>query len=179
MTNYQGGGACGLLSLFNFKEKSRCRDERVYNNNNNPPPPPKSQRKIIRSHKNPKCSPNLVSLDNGSDPACEKPLPSDPDQNIVCEDARVPSQSDEQMRENNPSQSTAAELKYFPLFNHDLPRHLTGSGKQNKVRKEKKLKVIPPANYRKITDHFRPASTNSERRDDVKTHLVRPPGCQR
>ena len=129
-------------------KKSRCREEGVNNNNNpnNPPPPTKRRRKIIRisSQKNPKNSLNLISHDNCSDPVCVRPLPSDPDQNIVCEDARVPSQSDEQMRENNPSQSTAAEQKYFPLFNHDLPRHLTGSGKQNKVRKEKKLKVIPP-----------------------------------
>ena len=167
------------MSLFNFKEKSRCRDERVYNNNNNPPPPPKSQRKIIRSHKNPKCSPNLVSLDNGSDPVCEKPLPSDPDQNIVGNDAKVTTQSDEQMRVNIPSKSTAAEKKYFPLFNQDLPRQFKGSGKQSKARNLKKLKVIPPANNYKITDHFSPARTNSEKRDDENIHLVRSPGCQR
>ena len=84
---------------------------------------------------NRKCSPNLVSLDNGSDPVCEKPLPSDPDQNIVGNDAKVTPQSDEQMRDIIPSQSTAAEQKYFPLFNHDLPRHLTGSGNKAKLGK--------------------------------------------
>ena len=99
-------------------------------------------------------------------------------QNNVGIDARVPPQSDEQMRDIIPSQSTAAEQKYFPLFNHDLPRHLTGSGKQSKVRKVKKLKVIPPANNYKITDHFSPARTNSKRRDDENIHLVRSPGFQ-
>ena len=161
-------------------KKSRCREEGVNNNNNpnNPPPPNKRRRKIVRSQNNPKCSSNLVSHDDGSDPVCDRPLPSDPDQNNVCKDARVMPQLDEQMRDNVPSQSTAAERKYFPIFNSDLPRHSRGRGKQSKI--EKKSKVIPPTNNNsKITDHFIPARTNSEIRDDEKIHLVRSPGFQR
>ena len=132
----------------------------------------------LRSQNNPKSSQN-VSHDNGSDPVCDRPLPSDPDQINVGNDARVTPKLDEQMRDNIPSQSTEAARKYFPLFNSDLPRHSTGRGKQRKIENAKKLKVIPPANNTKITDHFIPARTNSEIRDDEKTHLVRPPGCQR
>ena len=79
------------------------------------------------TEKNPKCSSNLVSHDDGSDPVCDRPLPSDPDQINVGNDARVTPKLDEQMRDNIPSQSTAAERKYFPLFNSDLPQHSTGS----------------------------------------------------
>ena len=160
--------------------KSKCREEGVLNNNNpnNPPPPTKRRRRIFRSQNNPKFSPNLISHDDASDPVCDRPLPSDPDQINVRNEARVTSQLDEQMRDNAPSQSTEAERKYFPIYNSDLPRHV-GRGKQNKVRKEKKLKVIPPANNNKITDHFIPVMTNSETRDDEKIHLVRSPGCQR
>ena len=79
--------------------------------------------------------------------------------------------------DDNPSLSTTAVQKYFPLFNPDLPRHLKGSGRQSKARKLKKL--IPPASNYKITDHFSPARTNSKRRDDENIHLVRSPGCQR
>ena len=162
-------------------KKSRCREEGVNNNNNpnNPPPPIKRRRKIFRSQSQQKVSSNLFSLENSSDPVCDKPLQIDPDKNNVGYDARVPPQSDEQKRDIIPSNSTSAEEKYFPIFNPDLPRQF-GSGKQKTVRKEMKLKVItPPAINYKITDHFRPARTNSKRRDDEKTHLVRPPGCQR
>ena len=68
------------------------------------------------------------------------------------------------------SKVSKAEEKYFPLFNRDLPR--PGSGKPSKVRKQIRLKIIPPANNPKITDHFIPARTNSKRRDDENIHLV-------
>ena len=161
------------------KKKSRCREEGVNNNNNpnNPPPPSKRIRKIFRSQNQQKSSSNLISLDNGPDPVCDRPLQIDPDKNNVCNDARVPPKSDEHKQDDNPSLSTTAERKYFPLFNSDLPRHLKGSGRQSKARKLKKL--IPPASNYKITDHFSPARTNSKRRDDENIHLVRSPGCQR
>ena len=160
--------------------KSRCREEGVLNNNNpnNPPPPSKRIRKIFRSQNQQKSSSNLISLDNGPDPVCDRPLQIDPDKNNVCNDARVPPKSDEHKQDNNPSLSTTAVQKYFPLFNPDLPRQLKGSGKQSKARNQKKLKFIPPASNYKITDHFSPARTNSKRRDDENIHLVRSPGCQ-
>ena len=99
-----------------------------------------------------------------TDTACDQA------QNIVCIDAKVPPQSEEQKQDNIPSNSTPAEEKYFPLFNRDLPR--PGSGKPSKVRKQIRLKIIPPANNPKITDHFIPARTNSKRRDDENIHLV-------
>ena len=89
---------------------------------------------------------------------------------LVCFNARVPPQLDEAKQDNNLSNSTTAEMKYFPLFNSDLPR--PGRGKPSKVRKQMKSKIIPPANNSMITDHFRPARTNSKRRDDENIHLV-------
>ena len=112
-------------------------------NPNNPPPPIKRRRKIFRSQSQQKVSSNLFSLENSSDPVCDKPLQIDPDKNNVGYDARVPPQSDEQKRDIIPSNSTSAEEKYFPIFNPDLTRQF-GSGKQRTVRKEMKLKVIPP-----------------------------------
>ena len=38
--------------------------------------------------------------------------------------------------------------------------------------------TTPESNNYKITDHFSPARTNSEKRDDENIHLVRSPGCQ-
>ena len=90
---------------------------------------------------------------------------------LVCFNARVPPQLDEAKQDNNLSNSTPAEQKYFPLFNSDLPRQLRGRGMPSKVRKQKKLE-IPPANNYKITDHFRPTRINSKRRDDENIHLV-------
>ena len=153
--------------------KSRSREEGVKNNNNlnnNYPPPPKRRRKIIRSQNNQKVSSHLVSIDNDSAPVCDKPLPSDPAQINVCIDARVPPQLEEPKQDNNLLKSTTAEKKYFPLFNSDLPR--PGRGGPSKVRKQMKSIIIPPANNSMITDHFRPARTNSKRRDDENIHLV-------
>ena len=150
--------------------KSRSREEGVKNNNNlnnNYPPPPKRRRKIIRSQNIQKVSSHLVSIDNDSDPVCDKPLPSDQDQTNVGIDARVPPQS-EQKQDNIPLITPSAEKKYFPVFNLDLPRQLTGRGKQSKFRKMKST----PANNPRITDHFRPTRTNSKKRDDENIHLA-------
>ena len=146
-------------------KKSRCREEGVHNNNNpnNPPPPTKRRKQFLRRQ-------NLISHEHDSDPVCDQPLQSDQDQNNVCFDARVPPQLDEAKQDNNLSNSTTAEKRYFPLFNSDLPR--PGRGGPSKVRKQMKSIIIPPANNSMITDHFRPARTNSKRRDDENIHLV-------
>ena len=116
------------------------------------------------------CSPDifLTTRPSPDHPLCNEPLPSDLAPTNVCIDARVPPQSEEQKPDNIPLITPSAEKKYFPIFNQDLPRQLTGRGKQSKIRKMKST----PANNSRITDHFIPTRTNSKKRDDENIHLA-------